>query len=56
MDETKRKIKVFAIEEEGNGYVTLLGEFNTLEEIIIRPADFSKDVQIEFEEYWIGQD
>lgn len=56
MDKTFRKIKLFAIEEDGNGFVTQLGEFEKLEDIKIRPADFSKDVIIEMEEYWIGEE
>lgn len=55
MDETKRKIKMFANHiEDGEEYSELLGEFNSLEEIKIRPRDFDKDVWVEFEEYFIG--
>jgi hypothetical protein len=56
MDETIRKIKMFAIDDYGNGYVTLLGEFNNYEEIRINTGSFAKDVVIEFEEYFIGGD
>ena len=54
MDKTIRKIKMFAVEENGTGHVTLLGEFNSIEEIKIKPTDFDKDIQVEFEEYFIG--
>lgn len=56
MDETIRKIKMFAIDDYGNGYVTLLGEFNNFEDIRINTGSFAKDVVIEFEEYFIGGD
>lgn len=54
MDKTIRKIKMFAIDKDE--FVSLLGEFNSLEEIIINPADYSKDTRLEFEEYWIGEE
>lgn len=54
MDETIRKIKMFAIDDYGNGFVSLLGEFNDYEDIRIHTGDFSKDVVIEFEEYHLG--
>lgn len=54
MDKTIRKIKLFAIEEHGQGNVALLGEFNNLEDITIRIADFDKDIVLEFEEYYLG--
>lgn len=55
MDKTIRKIKLFANHiEDGEEYSYLLGEFNSLEEIKIRPYDFDKDTWIEFEEYFIG--
>ena len=52
----KQIIKVFAVEEDGHGFVTQLGEFNSIEELKIRPQDFKKGVIIEFEEYWIEED
>lgn len=54
MDKTIRKIKLFATDDFGNGFVTLLGEFNSIEEISIQASDFAKDVVLSFEEYWIG--
>lgn len=54
MDKTIRKIKMFAVDKSQDDFVSLLGEFDTLEEIIINPTDYSKDVRIEFEEYWLG--
>ena len=48
-----RIIKVFAVEEEGRGFVTCLGEFRELEDLKIRPADFARDIVIEFEQYEI---
>ena len=55
--ETIRKIKMFANHiEDGEECSELLGEFNSLEEIKIRPRDFDKDVWIELEEYWIGEE
>lgn len=56
MDKTIRKIKMFATDDYGNGFVTLLGEFNNYEEIRINTACFSQDVVIEFEEYFIGEE
>lgn len=57
MDKTIRKIKMFANRiEDGEEYSDFLGEFNSLEEIKIRPHDFDKDIWIEFEEYFIGGD
>lgn len=56
MDKTIQIIKVFAVEDNGNGFVTSLGEFRNLEDLVIRPADFDKDVVINFESYWIGGD
>lgn len=56
MDKTIQKIKAYAIDDYGNGYVTLLGEFNSIEEISINTGCFAKDVIIELEEYWIGGD
>lgn len=47
---------MFAIDTSQDDFVSLLGEFNSLEEIIINPADYSKDVRLEFEEYWLGDD
>lgn len=54
MDITKRKIKMFAIDTSQDDFVSLLGEFNSIEDITINPADYSKDVRLEFEEYYIG--
>ena len=54
MDTINRKIKLFAIDTSQDDFVSLLGEFNSLEEIIINPGDFSKDIRLELEEYWIG--
>ena len=54
MDKTNYRVKVFAVEDNGEGLVTSLGEFKTLDELKIRPADFANDILIEFEEYWIG--
>lgn len=54
MDDTIRKIKMFAIDTSQDDYVSLLGEFNSIEEIIINPADYSKGIRLEFEEYYIG--
>lgn len=54
MDKTTKKIKMFAIDDYGNGYVSLLGEFENYEEIRINTGSFSDDVVIEFEEYFIG--
>lgn len=56
MDNEIRKIKLFAIDDYGNGYVTLLGEFDNLEDIRIQTGDFAKDVVLEIEEYWIGKE
>lgn len=56
MDNEIRKIKVFAIDDYGNGFVTLLGEFKDYEDIRIQTGAFSKDTVIELEEYWIGED
>lgn len=52
MDKTIRKIKMFAV--DGDDFVTLLGEFNNYEDIRINTGSFSKNVLIEFEEYYIG--
>jgi len=54
MNKTIRKIKLFATDDFGNGFVTLLGEFNSIEEINIQAGDFAKDVVLSFEEYHIG--
>ena len=54
MDETIRKIKMFAVGSDE--FVSFLGEFNSIEDIKIRPSDFSNDVILEFEEYWIGDE
>ena len=51
-----RIIKVFAIEDNGNGFVTQLGEFRSLDDFKIRPADFDKDILIEFEEYFLNEE
>jgi len=56
MDNAIQVIKVFAVEDNGEGFVTLLGEFRDLEDLKIRPADFDKDVIINFESYWIGKE
>ncbi len=56
MDETIRKIKVYAIDDYGNGYVSLLGEFDNYEDIKINTGSFSKDVVVEFEEYYLGKE
>jgi hypothetical protein len=56
MDKTLRKIKMFAIDMSQDDYVSLLGEFNSIEDIIINPSDYSKNTRIEFEEYYIGGD
>ena len=56
MDNAIRKIKVFAISDYGNGFVSLLGEFDNYEDISIQAGDFNKDVVLEFEEYWIGEE
>lgn len=57
MDKTLRKIKLFATYEvNGEQFADLLGEFATMDDIKIRPADFAKDVQLEFEEYFIGEE
>jgi hypothetical protein len=56
MDETIKKIKMFAIQDYGNGFVSLLGEFDNYEDIKISCGDFEKDVVIEFEEYYLGGD
>jgi len=45
---------MFAIDTSQDDFVSLLGEFNSIEEIIINPADYSRDVRLEFEEYYIG--
>lgn len=47
----QRKIILYAIDDYGNGYVTKLGEFDSLEEIQIKPSMFKSDVVIEFEKY-----
>jgi hypothetical protein len=56
MDYTKRKIKMFAIDTNQDDFVSLLGEFNSLEEITINPSDFSNGIRLEFEEYFIGDE
>lgn len=54
MDITKRKIKLFAIDTSQDDFVSLLGEFDKMEDIIINPNDYSRDIRLEFEEYWLG--
>lgn len=49
-------IRVFAIEEYGKGFVTQLGDFETLEEVRILPHIFKEGVVIEFEEYKTHED
>ena len=50
------RIKMFAIEELGKGHVTLLGEFKNWEDIKIVPRDFDKDIVVEFEVYFLGEE
>jgi len=52
----QQKIKMFALQDLGEGHVTLLGEFNNWEDIKICPRDFDKDVVVEFEVYYLGEE
>lgn len=47
---------MFSTQDYGEGFVTLLGEFNSLEEITIRPRLFDKDEVVSFEVYYIGDE
>jgi len=44
-----KKIIVYATTDNGDGYVTKIGEYEYMEEIQIRIGTFSKDVVITFE-------
>ena len=44
------KIVVYATTDNGDGYVTKIGEYDSVEQIQIRIGTFAKDVVISFEE------
>ena len=45
-----KKIVVYATTKNGQGYVTSLGEYDSVEEVTIHCGAFDKDVVITFEE------
>ncbi|MCG3203968.1 MAG: hypothetical protein KCHDKBKB_00645 [Elusimicrobia bacterium] len=43
-------IKMYATDQRGDGMVTLIGEYETIDEIVIRCSLFRPEVVISFEE------
>lgn len=44
-----KKIVMYATSEKGEGFVMSIGEYDSIEEVVIYPGVFDKDVQITFE-------
>lgn len=44
-----KTIVMYATSEKGDGFVMRIGEYESIEEVVIYPGVFDKDVQITFE-------
>lgn len=47
--EKNKTIVMYATSEKGDGFVMRIGEYESIEEVVIYPGVFDKDVQITFE-------